>query len=462
MKIKNVSRSFLAMGLLAATALPAAATEGYFQHGYGARSKALGGAGVADSTDATAPANNPAGLVNAGSQINAAFSLFSPRREYTGSGFFGFTPMGTHSSHNDYFPMPNFAVSYQLDEDSVIGLVMLGNGGMNTDYTGMNRNLTTGFCVNPLTGLPIIGARGTYCGGGAGVNLGQMIVGATYARRMGRFSFGITPMFATQWFKANGLGAFAGSSNSPTNLTGNGHDYSYGGGVRAGVEFAVTDQIRIGVAGQTPMWMTKFDSYSGLFANRGSFDIPANATVGIAVDITPTVTVMFDWKHIWYSQVDAISNPSRNILTCPPGGGAPGCLGGSRGAGFGWDDVDSFKVGVEWDATPDLTLRAGYSYNTQPISGRDAMFNILAPGVVQHHITGGLEYDFDDRNSFELAASFMPETTVNGRELPPPFGAGGAHRVDLSMYQFDITVGWKYRFGDVTPAVTEEPLIQKY
>lgn len=456
MKSIKFALPLLTATLLGTMALPASATEGYFQHGYGARSKALAGAGVADSTDATAPANNPAGLVNAGDQINAAFSLFSPRREFTGSGFFGFTPLGNYESHNEYFAMPNLAVSYMLDENSAIGFMMIGNGGMNTDWPSMRRNAATGFC-------PFPGLRGTYCGFGAGVNLGQMIAGVTYARRMGPVSFGITPMFAMQWFKANGLGAFALASNSPGNLTGNGHDYSYGGGVRAGLEFAVTDRVRIGVAGQTPMWMTKFDRYSGLFANQGDFDIPANATVGVAFDVTPQLTVMFDYKHIWYSQVDSIGNSSRNILRCSPA--TPSfCLGGSNGPGFGWSDVDVFKVGLEYEATDDLTLRAGYSYNTQPISGRDAMFNILAPGIIQHHISAGAKYDIDERNSIEIAGSYMPKSTVNGRELPPPFGAGAFHGIELAMSQFDLTVGWTYKFGVDAPKVPADdpPVVRKY
>ncbi|MBB4301901.1 long-chain fatty acid transport protein [Rhodobium orientis] len=464
MNTRTLAVSILAVSASALMALPAAATEGYFQHGYGARSKALAGAGVADSADATAPANNPAGLVNAGDQIDFAFSLFSPRRSFKGTGGFGFTPLGEHDSGSEYFPMPNMAVSYKLDADSAIGLMVIGNGGMNTDWSAMPRNFTTGPCIDPGTGLPRPFARGTYCNGKAGVNLGQVLIGATYARRMGPVSFGLTPMLAVQWFKAQGLGAFAGSSNSPTNLTGNQHDWSYGGGFRGGMQFDVTDRIRLGIAGQTPMWMTKLDDYSGLFANGGEFDIPPSATIGVAFDATPDVTVMFDYQRIWYSSVDAIANPSRNILTCPPGGGAPGCLGGSNGAGFGWEDVDIFKVAVEWNATQELTLRAGYAYNTQPIDGRDAMFNILAPGVIQHHITGGLKYDINERNSFELAGAFMPKTTVHGRELPPPFGAGAGHGVDLSMSQFDITASWTYRFGDLTPSVAldDEPIIRKY
>ena len=443
-----------AAALLGVSSAPANATEGYFQYGYGARSKGLAGAGVADSRDATAPATNPAGLAGISTQINAAFTLFSPRREFTGSSAlpapfsYGFTPLGNYDSNANWHAIPNFALAYQLDEDSSLGLMVIGNGGMNTTWPRMTRNLTNGPCPAGTTGI------GVYCMGKAGVDLMQMMIGATYARRLNEtFSFGITPMFALQRFRADGLAAFGAASTDPGNLTARGYSYSYGGGVRAGVQVDLTDRIRLGLAGQTPMWMTKFDKYSGLFANDGSFDIPANITAGVAFDVTDAFRVMFDYKHIFYGSVDAISNPSTNILTCVPGSST--CLGGKNGPGFGWDDIDVFKVGVEWDATSDLTLRAGYSYNTNPISSRDVMFNILAPGVVQHHITAGLEYDLDENNSIELAAAYVPETTVTGRELP---GFGNpAHKIELAMHQFELTVGWKYVFNP-PKAMIEDPV----
>jgi long-chain fatty acid transport protein len=55
--------------------------------------------------------------------------------------------------------------------------------------------------------------------------------------------------------------------------------------------------------------MEEFDKYSGLFAEQGDFDIPANMTVGLAWDVTPTSTVVFDIQHIWYGDVDSIANP---------------------------------------------------------------------------------------------------------------------------------------------------------
>ncbi len=53
--------AILALGVVTGWA-PAQATEGYFQHGNGAVSKALAGAGVAYSQDAMGQVLNPAGL----------------------------------------------------------------------------------------------------------------------------------------------------------------------------------------------------------------------------------------------------------------------------------------------------------------------------------------------------------------------------------------------------------------
>ena len=81
---KLAATPFAVTALLIGSLGIAQATEGYFQHGYGARNKALAGAGVADTRDATAVAVNPAGLVHVEDQLNAAVSIFAPRREYQG------------------------------------------------------------------------------------------------------------------------------------------------------------------------------------------------------------------------------------------------------------------------------------------------------------------------------------------------------------------------------------------
>ena len=56
---------------------PSAATEGYFQNGFGARQKALAGTGAADSRDATAASLNPAGLVHVGTEASIAANVMT-------------------------------------------------------------------------------------------------------------------------------------------------------------------------------------------------------------------------------------------------------------------------------------------------------------------------------------------------------------------------------------------------
>ncbi len=72
-----------------------------------------------------------------------------------------------------------------------------------------------------------------------------------------------------------------------------------------------------GVAGATRSYQQEFNKYRGLFDEQGDFDIPASLQAGVAVDITKDLTLLADYKHIWYSQIASINNPSTNP---PPSG----------------------------------------------------------------------------------------------------------------------------------------------
>lgn len=416
-KIKAASMVAAFLGCVATG--QAQATEGYFQHGFGARSAGVGGAGVADPADAMAIANNPAGLVDVGRQFNADVTLFSPFREYTGTGT-GFVAPGTIESKSNLFAIPSFAYSHPLGPDSAIGIAMYGNGGMNTNYANV---------TNPNCG----GGSGVFCAGEAGVDLIQAFITAGYAHRFGNLSIGVAPIVAIQAFEAKGLGAFAnpGTSSDPANMTDRGYDISAGVGGRVGVQYDVTDNVRVGASYQSKIWMSEFSKYAGLFEGGGDFDIPDNVTAGIAIDVMPELTLMLDYKRIFYSNVDAVGNSSM----------IPALFGSAGGPGFGWHDVDIFKVGIEWEQNPQWTWRVGYAYNDNPIESTDVTLNILAPGVVQHHITGGFSYTYNDRDSVDFAAMFAPEVSVSGPEVTPGGPTPGSN-IDISMYQLAFTLGW--------------------
>jgi long-chain fatty acid transport protein len=407
----GIAGAFLGMVVaFGATVGPAGATDGYFQVGFGARQSGMGGAGVADSTDAMAQTLNPAGIVGIGDQWQIGAAAFMPYRGYEATGA-GFVARPGVESDGNFFVMPNFAIVRQIDAQSAWGISVYGNGGMNTTYPDV---------ANPACG----GGSGIFCGGAAGVDLMQAFISVDYARQMGSLKIGIAPTMAVQRFMAKGLTGFG--------VPENGYDYSVGGGLRAGIEWEAMTGLRFGVSGQTKMYMTRFDKYSGLFAEQGKFDIPAAVTAGVAFDATPDLTLTLDYQRIFYSGVPSIANSS----TLPPPFGA------DNGPGFGWHDVNVFKIGAEWQANDIWTLRAGYAYSDNPIKSTDVMLNILAPGVTQHHITAGASYKMSERNTVDFFTMYVPETKVTG----PDVMGGAGSQITLNMHQFLAGFGFTRNF----------------
>ncbi|ACL73282.1 SalD [Thioalkalivibrio sulfidiphilus HL-EbGr7] len=405
------------------------ATNGYFSHGYGTTSKGLAGAGVALSQDSLAAATNPAGMVTLGDRIDLGAALFSPRRSYSVSGmgapdFFpdpddlaasGF-PLATGSvdSRSDYFLVPHFGWNRMLDDQSSIGISVYGNGGMNTDYP------------NDMFG-------GTFYGGAAGVDLMQLFIAPTYSRKINdTASWGVTPIIAYQRFKATGLGGFG--------VVEDGYDSSWGYGVRLGVQGEVAPGVRLGASYQSKIFAEEFSKYDNLFAEQGDFDIPANVTVGLAWDVSPSSTLFFDIQHIWYSDVKSIGNPMLPALgICLNTGNQ--CLGDDNGPGFGWKDMTIYKLGYQWQTSPDMTWRVGYSYGKQPIRDSEVLLNILAPGIIEHHLTAGFTRQMGPRNELNFAAMYAPTKKVSGENPLFPM-----QDIELKMYQFDLELSYAWKF----------------
>ena len=119
--------------------LPALATNGYWSHGYGPKSKSIAGSCVAMAFGAMCAAINPASLAVVGNRLELGASLFSPRRGFNANDDaqtppFGSIPPGKYESDNELFLIPHFAYNRMLDDVSSIGIALGGNGGMNTEY----------------------------------------------------------------------------------------------------------------------------------------------------------------------------------------------------------------------------------------------------------------------------------------------------------------------------------------
>jgi long-chain fatty acid transport protein len=322
-------------------------------------------------------------------------------------------------------------------------VTVYGNGGLNTNYpTGTISRASACGAFNPNP----IGAYNILCGNGnVGVDLTQLVVAPTLSYKLTEnHALGIAPLIAAQRFEAKGLQAFQGFSTDPRNFTNNGHEITWGGGVRVGYQGRLTDTFAVGAAYSSPIWMQKFKDYQGLFAQQGGFDIPQNFSLGFKWEAVPQFTIGLDYAYIDYSSINSVNNPSSLLGACF--GGDPGaCLGGGNGAGFGWKSVNVAKLGFEYQATPTLLLRAGYNYTDNPIQPQDVTINILAPGVVQNHLTLGLTWQVLQNGELTIAYMHAFSNSVTGTSLFTGFGAPPTTTETIKMYEnsFGIAYGWK-------------------
>lgn len=435
----------IALALAAGAPVLACATDGYFSHGYGMQSKGMGGAAVAVAESAFGAASNPATMVFAGSRFEIGVDLFSPWRKAERSG----TPVqagldGSAESDSNYFGIPELAYNRVVGPSLSWGVTVYGNGGMNTDYPG-DALPAASACQNFNPGQQ---AYNLLCGSGRlGVDLSQLVIAPSVAYKITPTqSIGVAPLAAYQRFKAEGLQAFANPvmSTNPGNVTNRGYDSSTGWGVRVGYygEFA---PFAVGVSYTSKVSMQEFGKYSGLFAESGGFDMPSHWAAGISWHAMPQTMVTLEYERINYSDAASVSNPSANLLQCL-GGNRASCLGGSGGAGFGWHDVDIFKLGVQYAVSPTLTLRGGYNYTQNPIHAEDVTFNILAPGVVQHHLTAGATWKIDPASSITAAAMYAFSNDVTGPSFFNNFAQGLALQEKIQMYEWSVGVQYARRF----------------
>ncbi len=458
---KTAVTGLLATGLFALSA-PAVATNGYFTHGVGTDSKAMAGTGIGSSENvgAISVASNPALGVFSDEKWQVGLSLFSPMCSYTTNGGIGGTmgaftlSNGEYDSDNEAFPIPYVAKNWKLANDNAITAVFYGRGGMNTEW---NSNQTASFDPTGQGGTPST-FPGTFGGGVAGVNLNQAFLSVNYSGKIGsNFAYGLGPVVAIQMFEAKGLvnftpytqtfanAALSNGVGAPANsLTNNDADMSTGYGFAAGI-WAGNETFSFGLAYQSVISMDEFSDYSDLFAEGGGCDIPSSIKAGVSFRAAEAVTLNFDIEHIAYSDADSVHNPISNLLTgCFTANPAvapttSGCLGGPSGAGFGWEDMTVYKVGAAIRSENGNTWRLGYSYGEQPIPSTEVLFNILAPGVMEQHITFGWTGERDNGDIMSFSFMYAPKTEVSGFSTFDPFQS---IRLEMTQLEFEFA----YRF----------------
>ena len=419
MKVAKIASAMLLGGLISTGAH---ATNGYFASGYGIQSQGMGGVSIAFPQDSLAAASNPASIGFLGDRLDVGVTYFQPNRSATLSNSnMGAMGNGSYDGNGTKsFWIPEFGITKAINKQFSVGLNVFGNGGMNTNYT---------------TRIPQFNMANNNT---PGVNLEQMFISPTVSwKPVESQSLGVSLIYVNQNFSATGLANFASSqaSSSPSNVTDNGKSSSTGFGYQLGWLGKFTDYLSVGVRYQPKISMSSFGSYSGLFAGGGSFDIPETYGAGLAFNPTKDITLAADYQNIKYGNVPSIANPIGSINQGV-------LLGSANGAGFGWQNINVYKLGANWRINPSWAVRVGYNFNDQPIPSSQTLFNVLAPGVITQQASIGATYYIG--KEYEISGFYARgfSQTVTGNYS----AAGMTGTSSINMYQDSVGLafGWKY------------------
>ena len=227
---KRVVAPAVLCGLLVPTV--SFATNGYFLIGFGAKSRSMGGVGVAYAQDGLAAASNPAGMTAIKMdtmRMDMGADLFNPPRAYKQdsaaleNGFPGSDGAVNHKSGSNLFLIPNMGGVYKFNRKMMVGMAAVG-AGLGTRYdqtipgnpTCMDGN-TSGGSASTFFNFNCLG------GPTVGVTLYQMQMLPSIAYKVTKnHAVGASLALGVQMFRAYGLQAFdalgfAASSDDLTN-----------------------------------------------------------------------------------------------------------------------------------------------------------------------------------------------------------------------------------------------------
>ncbi|MFP4615182.1 MAG: OmpP1/FadL family transporter [Thiohalorhabdus sp.] len=415
------------------------ATNGYQLIGVGSYQKSVGGAVTAAPKSAMTAITNPAGMAAIGKRADFSMEAFMPERSTD------FSAMGGDKVDSDAetYGVPSIGWTAPVADGSdwYFGGGMYGTSGLGVDYP------QTEMTAQDLTGDG--NPDQMYWSGYSNIQFWQMAPTLAY-RVDDRLKVGaaLNIDYQSVAFKQHVTAEDAdgdGNQEEIQNFDLSRGAQAFGFGLSLGALYDVNEQLSVGLSYKSEQAFSDLEynlDQGDIGEDQGNgfqgqpagtyklgLDYPQQASLGIKYSPLTTLDVSADIKWInWSATMDDLK------VEAPSGGQ-------DVDMDPGWDDQMVYALGVSWDATPDLSLRAGFNYAESPIEDEDASANLILPGVVESHYTVGANYKFNGH--WELGGHFMyaPEVTRTAPDDDPDMPG-----TEVALEETSVGINIGYRF----------------
>lgn len=409
----------------------AQAQFGPYLSGAGGVDRAMGGASTAAPLSAAGALYwNPAtlsGLDRSELEI-AAEMLFVDSRLSSNIPFLG---AGETSSDSGAFPLPTFALAYSPDCSRFsFGLGVFPVAGFGVDYAASRTNPI--LTPQPPNGVGFGAVYSDY-------QVLQIAPAVSY-RLTDRLSIGVGPTVDLATLKVDPA-VFAPPDNAngdgfATYPNGTHGRATWGAGCTAGVYYD-GGAWAAGASYKSKQWFDTFhfnsaDELGGPRELTFNLDLPAILSVGGAYKGLEHWVFAADVRYLDYENTRGFGDE---------GFSAQGAL-----QGLNFRSIVAVSTGVQYQLSDALTLRAGYSWNENPIRDADAAINSAAPTIIQHVASVGAAWNVT--NDLTLSAFYLHgfRNEVDG-PVQTPFGSIPGTSVSSSVAADIIGLSASVKFG---------------
>ena len=429
-------RKTIKLAVVAALALGATsafATNGDVMIGQGAKSRAMGGVGIAKAFGAESALVNPANISSTKDmEATVAVTVFMPSVSLRSS--LGGANAPYENSASNLSVIPEIYYSARLSDRLVTGLAIAGTAGMGVDYDSDKTSATQPF-----------GDSGT---ARMKTNLSLLKVAVPVSYTVGGFTAGIAGVLQygslemSHVYNASPTGAPAG----PYKFLQNGASTDVGYGLEFGATYT-TGGLTLGAVYKSKIGMNYNNTIAASIKSFGgaatgitsgdNLDQPEERGVGVSYNMGAN-TISADYKNIAWADAAGYGD-------------------------FGWNNQDVYALGYEYTANA-WALRLGYNYAQSPISEQNGakgtaaaggananysgaiknFFNLAGfPGVVTTHYTLGGAYNISKDFTLDGALIYVPEV-ANSYDVSAAFGTGAT--ADVKHSQTGVTIAGTYKF----------------
>ena len=363
---KGWRKPLMAAACVACSCQAAHAVDGISLAGTGVKAAGMGGVSIAFPQDATAAADNPAGMALVGNRVDFGVQVLEPLTDFQ----YGSPSNSLHTGR--IYAIPDGGVNWQIDPKVTFGVSIFGVG-VGTNYG--------------RAALPVAGA------GQAKSSLQTVITAPTVTYEFARGNYvGLSLAAAMERFSANGV-IVPDAGGGLMALPSHGVSTAFGYGLRLGYIGRITPKLTLGASFASMIRMGKLSGYSNdlLAPGGGRIDIGEQYGAGLAYRVTPSLTLAADLLHMEFSNT----------------------IIGSADA-FGWRNQNFVRAGLSWRESERLTLRAGFSVGNHPIDSPVVARNLLSPMPVSSSISCGATYQLGNGNEISGDFDYGFPVTVSG------------------------------------------------